>query len=203
MAINPKAVEIFQFVKAHQQSCTITLRATTLVQLTWLFECLPKPCLWMHKLSLRAHCSNFSSCKHRPQYKNRMHSFQFKLCCPAELNTKSQFLSTWRCFSNSIRTLPHWGGSAGLELRKNCSSTVKTDLYDCCDQGEPQGIQNERIHYCTLFRTSRSSWWVHTLIYFILMTCNLLHPVALDNFSFHYTKKNSLRQLEEIVFNGR
>jgi len=86
--------------------------------------------------------------------------------------------------------------SAGLE-QDTLQSDCKT--WSCCDQEEPQGIQNERIHYYILFKTSRSSRWLHTLFYFILMTCNLLHIVAAVNFAFHDAQKKKKKQFKVIT----
>lgn len=37
-------------------------------------------------------------------------------------------------------------------IKTYCNPTIKADLYDCGTKGEPQGIQNECIHYCGAFR---------------------------------------------------
>lgn len=41
----------------------------------------------------------------------------------------------------------------GAVIKTYCKPTIKADLYDCGAKGEPQGIQNECIHYCGAFRT--------------------------------------------------
>lgn len=40
----------------------------------------------------------------------------------------------------------------GAVIKTYCNPTIKADLYDCGAKGEPQGIQNECIHYCGTFR---------------------------------------------------